>query len=71
MKNGANMKKDWVEEVGEKKIAAVLIVQDLDPPRYGSRSKSVSEFGPPPRSKAASGYGPPFADLDPPTKLSF
>ena len=24
-----------------------------------------------PRSKSASGYGPPFADLDPPTKLSF
>ena len=24
-----------------------------------------------PRSKSASGYEPPFADLDPPTKLSF
>ena len=27
-------------------------------------------FGPP-VSKSASGYGPPFADLEPPTKLSF
>ena len=27
MTNGANMKKDWVEEVGEKKMASVLIVQ--------------------------------------------
>ena len=27
MTNGANMKKDWVEEVGEEKMAAVLIVQ--------------------------------------------
>ena len=25
--NGANMKKDWVEEVGEKKMAAVWVVQ--------------------------------------------
>ena len=27
MTNGANVKKDWVKEVGEKKMAAVLIVQ--------------------------------------------
>ena len=27
MKNGANTKKDWVVEVGEKKMAADLIVQ--------------------------------------------
>ena len=27
MTNGASMKKDWVEEVGEKKMVAVLIVQ--------------------------------------------
>ena len=27
MTNGANMKKDWVQEVSEKKMAALLIMQ--------------------------------------------
>ena len=45
------------------------VLADLDPPRFGPPSPNPLADMDPQESIFASGFGPPFANLDPPTKV--